>query len=294
MASASAKVPSHLTIKVLYSDDDIIVIDKPCNLRSVPGHAADQDESDVNNNAHDDVEAAREKPQRLTAQEAWVNAIRSFALEHQNVSSTQTDQDGDNQSQAVDELIKNLSATPDANSIPRKCPTFERYCQRNRRRLLPSYPELDRFTTEEKVATQEPPTKRQKKSNNIPTQLRNIAQITFSLIQQRQRPLMNLPTPTDDEDSAIGQLRLLGFGDYAHNNHGPPESMDDVKRRISNESREDEKKKFKLYVVHRLDCQVCFVICNYRLVDWFLHLIPNPIRCFLSPNGDAIRLQESW
>jgi hypothetical protein len=222
----------------------------------VPGHAAEQGQSDVNTDAHGDVEAAKEKPQRMTAQEAWVNAIRSFALEHQNVSPIQADKDDDKQSQAVDELIRNLSATSDTNSIPRKCPTFERYCQRNRRRLLPSFPELDRLATDESGGAQEPPAKRRKKSHNIPTQLRNIAQVAFSLIQQRQRPLMNLPTPTDDEDSAIGQLHLLGFGDYAHNNHGPPESMDDVKKRISCESKQDERKKFKLHVVHRLDCQV--------------------------------------
>ena len=259
MDSALANVPAHLTIKVLYSDDDIIVIDKPCNLRSVPGHASEQNKND------DDVEKTNEKsvddkPQRLTAQEAWVKAIHSFASQNgKAVNDSHTSQivSGDDyQNKAINELIYNLSITSDTNSIPRKCPLFERYCQRNRRRLLPSFPELDSFSSEDDKSSQEPPAKRAKKSYNIPMKLRNIAQIVFLMVQQRQRPLMNLPTPTEDEESAIGQIRLLGFGDYAHNNHGQPEKLEDVKKRIADESRGNGEKKFKLHVVHRLDMQV--------------------------------------
>jgi hypothetical protein len=266
MATVITNVPPHLTINILYSDDDIIVIDKPCDLRSVPGHANERDD-DENGGADsttaptEETVEAQSKPQRLTAQEAWVMAVRSFASgEKSDDNSTQNQiHDGDdNQTRAVDELIRNLSATSDTSSVPRKCSTFERYCQRNRRRLLPSFPELD--TAPVTASGQEPPNKRQKMSYNIPTELKNIAQIAFSHIQQRQRPLMNLPTPTDDEDSAIGQLRLLGFGDYAHNNHGPPESVDDVKKRISeSDDRKKESEKFKLHVVHRLDCQVSYL-----------------------------------
>jgi hypothetical protein len=68
---------------------------------------------------------------------------------------------------------------------------------------------------------------------------------------------MNLPQPTDDAESATGQLRLLSFGDYAHNNHGPLETVDEVRKRISEEEEQSKRsKKFKLHVVHRLDCQV--------------------------------------
>ena len=269
MSTALANVPDHLTIKVVYSDDDIIVIDKPCNLRSVPGHATEQsDDHRVDGNVIVDPsgKSVKEaKPQRLTAQEAWVKAVRSFAPENNEIGeatvtlpvSDKPDNHQDNhQSKAVDELIRNLSVTSDTSSIPRKCPVFERYCQRNRRRLLPSFPELD--SSEESNSTVDndpPPAKRRKKSYNIPKKLKNIAQIVFSLIQQRQRPLMNLPTPTNDEESAIGQLRLMGFGDYAHNNHGPSESVEEVKKRISSEGKA-ESGKFKLHVVHRLDCQV--------------------------------------
>ena len=194
-----------------------------------------------------------------------MQAIHSFASDSKTDIDTRNSHEQDSETKVVDELISNLSVTPDINSIPRKCPVFERYCQRNRRRLLPSYPELDKFIPDEQT-TQEPPAKRQKKSYNIPTKLKNIAQIAFSLIQRRQRPLMNLPTPTDDEDSAIGQLHLLGFGDYAHNNHNPVETVEDVKKRISEkESGDGGTKEFKLHVVHRLDCQVCTLIstcCN--------------------------------
>eukprot|EP00956_Cyclotella_meneghiniana_P006857 scaffold9220_cov43-Cyclotella_meneghiniana.AAC.6 len=154
MSTALANVPGHLTIKVLYSDDDIIVIDKPCNLRSVPGHAAEQSDDRADDNVIKDPSGASAKdakPQRLTAQEAWVKAVLSFAPENNAIDDSTTaivndksdnNQDG-HQNEAVDELIRNLSVTSDTSSIPRKCPVFERYCQRNRRRLLPSFPELD-------------------------------------------------------------------------------------------------------------------------------------------------------
>ena len=261
MASSLAHVPAHLTIKVLYSDDDIIVIDKPCNLRSVPGHASEQNgNGDKYDEGNRDEKSTNGKPQRMTAQEAWVKAIRSFASQDgktgdDDVTSQTIVSQDDYQNRAVNELTHNLSITSDTNSIPRKCPVFERYCQRNRRRLLPSFPELDTFSSDDK-SSQEPPTKRAKKSYTIPTKLRSIAQIVFSIVQQRQRPLMNLPTPTEDEESAIGQLRMLGFGDYAHNNHGPPETLEDVKKRIADESKGNGEKQFKLHVVHRLDMQV--------------------------------------
>ena len=70
MATALAKVPAHLAIKIIYTDDDVIVIDKPCDLRSVPGHAAERHEGDDNTTANADGDAAKPKPQRLTAQEA--------------------------------------------------------------------------------------------------------------------------------------------------------------------------------------------------------------------------------
>ena len=260
MASALTNVPAHLLIKVIYSDDDIIVIDKPCNLRSVPGHATPGSGLKIDDNGEDEDSVrgvAEVKPQRLTAQEAWVQAIRSFAFQD-GEKIYPVKNDDDNRGEIVHELIRNLSVTSDTSSIPRKCPTFERYCHRNRRRLLPSFPELDIMSSEIYSSTQQLRAKRQKlsKSCNIPTELRNIAQISFSLIQQRQRPLMNLPTPTDDTESAIGQLHLMGFGDYAHNNHSPLETVDDVKKRLSISDEIAKLKTARLYVVHRLDCQV--------------------------------------
>ncbi|KAL7524434.1 hypothetical protein ACHAXR_000569, partial [Thalassiosira sp. AJA248-18] len=58
------------TVRVLYSDDDIVVIEKPCDLRSVPGHA------NPPSDAAADVVArtgdSGRQSQRRTAQEAWV------------------------------------------------------------------------------------------------------------------------------------------------------------------------------------------------------------------------------
>jgi len=59
---------------------------------------------------------------------------------------------------------------------------------------------------------------------------------------------MNLPKPTEDWESAIGQLRLLGFGDISRG--GTPESS-------SNANSNGDS---ALMVVHQLDCQTSSII----------------------------------
>ena len=237
---ALSDVPGHLKISILYSDDDIVVIDKPCDLRSVPGHAnPPPPEKGIRAPLDGDKKSsAQEQSGRKTAQEAWVKAIQMF-------SSTEVgDNHTDNFSSAVvKELLHNLGTTANPSCVPRKLETFVKYCRRNSKRLLSELElKLDSSKKDQHAQYEEEPVqKRQKCDNN--SLLRDIAQTAYSLIQQKQRPLMNLPQPTHDWESAIGQLHLLGFGDFSYN--------------VSASAKH-------LHVVHRLDCQTSGIMIVAR------------------------------
>jgi hypothetical protein len=198
-----ACIPDHLRIKVLYGDEAVVVIDKPCNLRSVPGHASPppeptQDSHEMEHNSH-----------RSTAQESWAMAIRSFQVEKIE--------------EPVGLFLRNLAAMPNLASIPRKWGPFRRHCQRNQQRLTmgSSNQIRDKETTRKRIDI---------------TELDTIARKMHEKITRRQLPLMNLPKATEHEESAYGQLILLGYEDTMK------QESDAICRR--------------LFVVHRLDCEV--------------------------------------
>jgi len=238
-------VPSHLHIKVLHFDNDVVVLDKPCDLRSVPGHA-NNPPSTQQSNGSDTI--------KLTTQQAWVKAIELLGEEDTHTSNCQSNEKVAMEELAVMEIIHNLgSATSNTAGVPRKLETFIKYCHRNSRRLLPSYPDLHSWGSKDvgvaNDTSSEPPQKKQKHNKReIPSQMRTIAQTCFAKIQQRQRPLLNLPKPTEDWESATGQLHLLGFGEYSH--------------WVSSTS--DSSTTAKLYVVHRLDCQTSGILVVAR------------------------------
>ena len=243
-------VPANLHIKVLHYDNDVVVIDKPCDLRSVPGHA-NNPPSIQQSNSSDTI--------KLTTQQAWVKAIELLDGEDTHAKQS-NEKEVAMEELAVMEIIHNLgSTTSNTAGVPRKLETFIKYCHRNSRRLLPSYPDLHSWSSKDvkaaKDKSSEPPKKKQKHDKReIPAQMRNIAQTCFARIQQKQRPLLNLPKPTEDWESATGQLHLLGFGEYSHwvSTSSPSTGEMDVK---SNK---------KLYVVHRLDCQTSGILVVAR------------------------------
>lgn len=196
-------IPKFLRIKVQYEDEAIIVVDKPCNLRSVPGHA----------NPPPASHASNEKERRMTAQEAWISAIRGFR--DQEVI---TDISG--------KWLHNLAMTTNLASVPRKWSPFRRYCQRNQQRLS-----MDTSLNHHHEM------KPKWRMND--TELDSIARRMHGRIQKRQIALMNLPTATDNEESAFGQLILLGYA-------------------ADEDETFEESRAFRkqLYVVHRLDCEV--------------------------------------
>ena len=242
-------VPSHLHIKVLHYDNDVVVIDKPCDLRSVPGHANNPPSTQQSNGS--DIT-------KLTTQQAWVKAIELLGEEDTHTSTNgQSKEKVAMEELAVMEIIHNLgSSSSNTAGVPRKLETFIKYCHRNSRRLLPSYPDLHSWGSKDvaKDISSEPPKKKQKRDNKreIPSQMRSIAQTCFAKIQQRQRPLLNLPKPTEDWESATGQLHLLGFGEYSHW----------VSTSSTNNC--DSSTTAKLYVVHRLDCQTSGILVVAR------------------------------
>jgi hypothetical protein len=232
-------VPSHLTIRVLHSDDDIVVIDKPCDLRSVPGHANPPPQEEETPRSNIEGESLSH---RRTAQEAWVKAIELMSVEDDGSNNANATSMED---ASVREVIRNLRTTADPSCVPRKLDTFVKYCQRNQRRLLPS------FTGLRDREEGEPSQKKPKSDTALSSKLREIGNLAHARIQQNQRGLMNLPKPTEDWESAIGQLCMFGFGDYTN-----------CVSIVSNYSEETKKNypectnESKLYVVHRLDCQV--------------------------------------
>eukprot|EP00978_Attheya_sp_CCMP212_P048159 scaffold479774_cov55-Attheya_sp.AAC.2 len=223
-------IPSHLRIQVLHVDPDIIVISKPCNLRSVPGHAKppptsakrkrpsnDEDEDEDDDDDDDDV---RDKP-RKTAQEAWVDAIRTFRSPSSSSSGNEND---DDETEETRLLLTNLANTHHVSGVPRKPKLFIRYCERNMHRLLPCL-----------------------KQPLI--SIETIAQAALGRIKERHVELLNLPEPTPDEDSAYGQLKLLGYETH-------DEEMEMKGDKIST--------KGMIYVVHRLDCETSGVMVFAR------------------------------
>jgi tRNA pseudouridine32 synthase/23S rRNA pseudouridine746 synthase len=144
---------------------------------------------------------------RRTGQEAWMEAIRSFATQNSTSSNE------------IDKYLARLGVPERClTSIPRKYKTFCRYLERNQRRVFGS-DDTKGFNPETAMTMKS----------------------MFVRIEERQRPLLGLPEPTSHEESAIGQLRLLGYAD-------------------TDESRSNQ----QLFVVHRLDCETSGVMVFAR------------------------------
>jgi 23S rRNA-/tRNA-specific pseudouridylate synthase len=282
-------VPVSLRIRIVYDDKDIIVLHKPANLRSVPGHATppssqdrlqyrtittrkrcrsnsnaidssagtnDQDlaTSDINKPLHqvaneksNDFTSASASSCRLTAQEAWVAAIQSVATptsppgddavlpSSQLLSPCDTFNNNNNNNNQTDTLLQRLGASDKVLvSIPRKYKQFCQYIHRSKMRLqLTTIP-----------------------YNHIET----LAHDAFCQIETKQRSLLNLPVPTTLDQSAIGQLILLGYNTPANGTeHFKVTKTSDTHFRTFDSSFHRN-----LFVVHRLDCATSGVMVVAR------------------------------
>jgi len=105
--------------------------------------------------------------------EAWALSIQKLS-EERNESAADEPQ----------KLIQNLNKLNNRSSVPRKLQTFIKFCIRSQRTL---------------------------RENIEETELSRVAKEAFQRIREAQVPLLGLPRPSPDEDSALGQLRLLGY-----------------------------------------------------------------------------------
>ena len=224
---------------MLYADDSVVVINKPCHLRSVPGHAnapptlgkrkrPSDDTATSSTNAGGDT---NNPSNRQTAQEAWMAAIQSFAKGNDEPAQ----QDGcasqtDIEHQRVRSFLEKLS-TFAKNGIPRKKKLFVKYANRNSQRLF----EDGWSDTQNIDAT---------------------ADLAFDHIKERQIPLLNLPEQTKDEESAEGQLKLLGYEDLRKVQPRADQEPDEKKNEQLQNQKAIPKEFFsKIRVVHRLDME---------------------------------------
>mmetsp|Transcript_26677 Transcript_26677/g.76967 ORF Transcript_26677/g.76967 Transcript_26677/m.76967 type:complete len:461 (-) Transcript_26677:161-1543(-) len=274
-----AKIPAHLAIDVLYADDSVVVINKPCHLRSVPGHANPPPTLGKRKRSSDDSAAAaagtdidpsnpkNESSNRQTAQEAWMAAIQSFAEEEAVESAEGGASPSDDESRRVRSFLRKLS-TFAKNGIPRKKKLFIKYANRNRQRLFG-----DGSADTQKLEDAGPGNK---PTNNT---INAIADLVYERIKERQIPLLNLPEQTKDEESAEGQLKLLGYEDLRKKMPGADERGKTISSREGNEDQEDDEmateqsqqrkaipKEFysRIRVVHRLDMETSGLLAFAR------------------------------
>jgi tRNA pseudouridine32 synthase/23S rRNA pseudouridine746 synthase len=189
-----ASISTHLRIRVLHTDEYILVIEKPSNLRSVAGNISG---------------SKRPHEEQMTAQQAWIAALGSFQPPYGTT----------NERDPADEIhrwVTNLALAPSSfASIPRKLKPFMRYCERNQGRLVPDgQPRVP------------------------PEDLQKLTPKMHALVEGHQRSLMNLPEATMHEDSAFGQLILMGYA--------------------------RSERPANIFAVHRLDCETSGVMVFAR------------------------------
>jgi 23S rRNA-/tRNA-specific pseudouridylate synthase len=272
-------IPPRLRIQIIYQDDDIIVVTKPCGLRSVPGNADAED--NVLKSSLDRKRprspTSREQQQRLTAQQAWTEAIRLLAMTNKNTTTTSTttttdtntttssssssgdsgdsssnDNNNNNNASLMSVYLQRLGANPNRlASIPRKYPTFCRYIRRSHARL---------FETNSDTSNDD-----QGDKNDDDSRLETLIQQLYCRIEKCQRSLMHLPEPTKDEESVLGQLKLLGLASTASSSSSSLAAAALEKSNNKDDGNHyDSRSNQTLFPVHRLDCETSGVMVVAR------------------------------
>jgi tRNA pseudouridine32 synthase/23S rRNA pseudouridine746 synthase len=182
-----------LPIEIVYHDKDIIVVNKPSNLRSVPGHADPPPSSG-------DKKRKRDDSSRLGAQQAWIEALRLLSSENNHNNAERTDED-----MCMQVWLQRLGGQANQRvSVPRKYAAFARYLQRSRSRIF---------------GAEEAPAAACGSNDDFATRTTRI----FQRIEARQNELLKPPTPTDASESAFGQLQLLGFAKSTADSRARPD-----------------------------------------------------------------------
>ena len=241
---ALSGVPPHLRIRILHSDEDVVVLDKPCDLRSVPGHKYPPPPQKRRRRSPDASNGGTgPRSHRRTAQEAWVASIKLLG-EGRGIAE-EDGRDRSTESCASTELVIRLGATAKPDCVPRKLEAFVRYCHRNAHRLLPDLAEETRDRSKEGRPEHAQKKQHSNGPNEVPTRVRGVAHEAYAKIQRQQRSLLKAPAPTEDGESALGQLHLMGFGENGQRVDGTDAQH-------------------VLHVVHRLDCQTSGIMVVAR------------------------------
>ena len=249
-------IPINLQIQILYDCPHFVVINKPSNLRSVPGHANPPPSTSAGNkrprSAQREGQGNSAGEEKRTAQEAWVMAVKSFDRNHDTeTSSTMPCNDNVDIHQTSLRCLQRLASSANSKmieSVPRKLKIFRRFVERNQNTL---------FLFEDN----------QKQEQRDRIDLDKLSQYMHRMIQKRQKALMNLPEPTKHEESAYGQLILYrgykddGTGrrfdnddDNNNDNNGSEQAHMNTSNDTSSCPYEQQQQHFS--VVHRLDCEV--------------------------------------
>eukprot|EP00814_Leptocylindrus_danicus_P007504 CAMPEP_0116037712 /NCGR_PEP_ID=MMETSP0321-20121206/22239_1 /TAXON_ID=163516 /ORGANISM="Leptocylindrus danicus var. danicus, Strain B650" /LENGTH=474 /DNA_ID=CAMNT_0003516013 /DNA_START=59 /DNA_END=1484 /DNA_ORIENTATION=+ len=243
-SSSSSKrlVLPHLekSISVLYHDSSIIVINKPSKLRSVPGHAnnaapivasssttdvsIEQEEKEEQNtigiigseqqrdpSVWQDTKQVSGPPPMTDEKKRCYHETWAYAL--QKAAALDDYSDDEPRSISVGGLLKGLASLPNSSAVPRKRRTFIRYCVRTHSRLIDFPRSSSSAADENTAATRLAQTKEERIANKAEERalVEKLAEKAFTVVHDCQIPMLNLPEPTKDEESALGQLRLLGF-----------------------------------------------------------------------------------
>eukprot|EP00816_Leptocylindrus_hargravesii_P008618 CAMPEP_0196826550 /NCGR_PEP_ID=MMETSP1362-20130617/93685_1 /TAXON_ID=163516 /ORGANISM="Leptocylindrus danicus, Strain CCMP1856" /LENGTH=460 /DNA_ID=CAMNT_0042207127 /DNA_START=348 /DNA_END=1730 /DNA_ORIENTATION=+ len=139
---------------------------------------------------------------------------KTWAYALQEAAALHVYSDDEPRSISVGGLLKGLASLPNSSAVPRKRRTFIRYCVRTHSRLIDFPRSLSLSAADENTAAKRiAQTKEERIANKAEERalVEKLAEKAFTVVHDCQIPMLNLPEPTKDEESALGQLRLLGF-----------------------------------------------------------------------------------
>ena len=177
-------IPDHLRIQILYADEDIIVIDKPSNLRSVPGNADSTSCTRPNEGQpHHPSDSALSNTLhklKMSAADAWIKALGHWG----EMTGPGVHDKEDRTISSCDEVDHYIARLTKLHSIPRRFKVFRRFLEKNKLKIF----------------------------HDDEVHVESLSKVMFERIQNRQQDYLQKPAPTTNEESAYGQLILMNYG----------------------------------------------------------------------------------
>ena len=241
-------IAEHLRIKVLNADEHIIVINKPSLLRSVPGNIKDSDYSQ-------ETSSSKKRPS-VSMQQSWIEAIQfhSDRVYRNDVVLSTIDND-DSVSTSLDrrslkanteQVLERLSTKPVniLKSISRKGGSFQKYIAKNVKTILPHL-----------MANKNDGSIKLRSADTNRIMIEEVSKVAFNILKRKSQSLYDTKSSshrTKDEDSALGQLKLLRA---AINMVIANENQDVIQKYVQGAQLQPINENDPIRVVHRLDCE---------------------------------------